>query len=225
MASYSVVGQNQPRLDAREKVTGRATYAADIYLTGMLMCKVLGSTRNHARIVSIDTSEAARLPGVRAIVTGKDFPDVYFGSGAVRDRRVMARDEVFYIGEPVAAVAADDELTAQEALELIRVEYEDLQSVVDPLDAISPSSPNVHEDLLGFEGYTFSMGGNNGTMLEADRGDVEQAFKDADRIFEETYRSQAINQGFLEPMACVAEVESNGSRARDRSWEPQSVVR
>ena len=197
MASYNVVKESHPRLDAVEKVTGRATYAADLYLPGMLMCKILTSNRRHARIVSIDTSEAEQLPGVQAVVTGKDFPDVLFGSGAVRDRRVMARDEVFYIGEPVAAVAADDELTAMEALELIRVEYQDLDAVVDPLQAISPSSPSVHPDLGGFEGQSFSMGGNNGALLEADRGDVEQAFAEADHVFEETYHSQSINQGIL----------------------------
>ena len=210
MASYNVVKESHPRLDAVEKVTGRATYAADLYLPGMLMCKILTSNRRHARIVSIDTSEAEQLPGVQAVVTGKDFPDVLFGSGAVRDRRVMARDEVFYIGEPVAAVAADDELTAMEALELIRVEYQDLDAVVDPLQAISPSSPSVHPDLGGFEGQSFSMGGNHGTLLEADRGDVDQAFAEADHVFEETYHSQSINQGFLEPMACVVDSEPNG---------------
>ena len=210
MASYNVVRESHPRLDAVEKVTGRTTYAADLYLPGMLMCKVLPSSRSHARIVSIDTSQAERLPGVRAIVTGKDFPDVFFGSGAVRDRRVMARDEVFYVGEPVAAVAADDELTATEALELVRVEYEDLETVVDPLEALSPASPTVHPDSSSFEGRSFSMGGNNGALLEADRGDVDQAFQEADCIFEETYHSQSINQGFLEPMACVADSEPLG---------------
>ena len=118
MTSFNVVGQRHVRLDAVEKVTGRSTYASDVYLPGMLMCKLLTSTRSHARIVSIDTSEASRLPGVRAIITGKDFPDVFFGSGAVKDRRIMARDQVFYVGEAVAAVAADDEMTAQEALDL-----------------------------------------------------------------------------------------------------------
>ena len=96
--------------------------------------------------MSIDTSGAEALSGVRCVITGKDFPDVRFGSGAIHDRRIMARDEVFYVGEPVAAVAADDEMTAQEALSLIRVEYEDLDSVVDPLEAIKPSSPMVHQD-------------------------------------------------------------------------------
>lgn len=122
----------------------------------------------------------------------------------------MARDQVFYIGEPVAAVAADDEMTAQEALALIRVEYQDLDSVVDPLDAMTPNSPVVHDNTADFDGYALTMGGNNGALLEADRGDVEQAFLDSDRIFEETYHSQAINQGFLEPMACVVDLEANG---------------
>jgi xanthine dehydrogenase molybdenum-binding subunit len=210
MAALNVVGQRHTRIDAEEKVTGRTSYVADLRLPGMLMCKLLISTRSHARIVSIDISEALELPGVHSIITGNDFPDVYFGSGAVRDRRIMARDEVFYVGEPVAAVAADDEMTALEALDLIQVEYEDLPVVVDPLEAIGSSAPLVHENLSEFEGYSFSLGGNQGTLLEIDRGDVEQAFQDADHIFEETYRSQAINQGFLEPMVCAAEVEANG---------------
>ena len=197
-------------MDALDKVTGRATYAADVYLPDMLMCKVLTSSRSHARIVNIDTGKAEQLPGVRAVITGNDFPDRYFGSGAVRDRRIMARDEVFYIGEPVAAVAADDEVTAQEALDLIEVEYEDLETIVDPLEAIREGSTLVHPDMLNFEGYGFAMGGNNCTLLDADRGDVDQAFRDAGHVFEETYHSQAINQGFLEPMACAANVEANG---------------
>ncbi len=104
MVDFKVLGHSLPRVDALDKVTGQATYAADVYLPGMLMCKLLSSNRSHARIVSIDTSGAEQLPGVRCVITGKDFPDIYFGSGALMDRRVMARDEVFYIGEPVAAV-------------------------------------------------------------------------------------------------------------------------
>ena len=210
MTEHNVLGHSLPRVDALDKVTGRATYAADVYLPDMLMCKVLTSPRSHARIVSIDTGKAEQLPGVRAVITGHDFPDRYFGSGAVRDRRIMARDEVFYIGEPVAAVAADDEVTAQEALDLIEVEYEDLEAIVDPLEAVREGSTLVHPDMPNFEGYGFAMGGNNCTLLDADRGDVDQAFQDAAHVFEETYHSQAINQGFLEPMACAANVEANG---------------
>ena len=210
MAEFNVLGKNYVRVDAFDKVTGHATYAGDVYLPEMLMCKVLTSTRSHARIVSIDTSEAEALPGVRAVITGKDFPDIFFGSGALRDRRVMARDEVFYVGEPVAAVAAEDEITAVEALSLIKVEYEDLERVVDPVASLTGSSTTVHPDLEDFEGYAFALGGNNCTMLDADRGDVDAAFAEAGHIIEETYHTQPINQGFLEPMACVANVEANG---------------
>ncbi len=211
MVDFKVLEKNLPRIDASEKVTGRAVYAADVYLPGMLMCKLLPSPRAHARIVGIDKSKAEAMPGVRAVITGRDFPEVHFGSGALKDRYVMARDEVFYIGEPVAAVAADDEMTAQEALDLIHVEYEDLPSVFDPLEALTSQAPAVHSDLTDFEGYGFALGGENVcTLLDADRGDVDQAFKDADHVFEETYRSQGINQGFLEPMACVASLEANG---------------
>ncbi len=210
MAEFNVLGKSLVRVDAFDKVTGHATYAGDVYLPEMLMCKVLTSTRSHARIVSIDTSEAEALPGVRGVITGQDFPDVYFGSGALRDRRVMARDEVFYIGEPVAAVAADDEITAVEALSLIKVQYEDLDAIVDPVASLTGSSTTVHPDLESFEGYAFALGGNNCTMLDADRGDVDAAFAEADQIIEETYHTQPINQGFLEPMACVANEEANG---------------
>ena len=207
---FKVLEQNHPRVDAYDKVTGRATYASDVYLPGMLACKLLPSERNHARIVSIDTSAAEALPGVRAIITGSDFPDVRYGSGALRDRYVMPREVVNYVGEPIAAVAADDEATAQEAVELIRVEYEDIPSVVNPLAAMVEGAASVHPDLENYEGYGFTLGHNVSTLLDADRGDVEQAFRDADVIVEDVYRSQGINQGFLEPMACVADVEPNG---------------
>ena len=210
MADFQTIGKSHMRVDALEKVTGKATYVGDVYLPGMLMCKLLTSTHSHALIKSIDTSAAEALPGVRCVITGKDYPDAWFGSGAMKDRRVMARDEVFYIGEPVAAVAADDEITALEAVELIKVEYEGIKNVVDPLEAISGRSVDVHPNLEDFEGFGFALGGNNCTMLDADRGDVDQGFKDSDVIVEETYHTQPISQGFLEPMACVADLQANG---------------
>ena len=211
MVQYKVLEQNHPRIDAKEKVTGHATYAADVYLPGMLWSKLATSQRGHARILSIDTSAAEALPGVRAVVIGRDFPDVRFGSGALKDRYIMPRDEVHYVGEPIAAVAADDEMTAQEAAALIRVEYEDLPKVVGVLDALLGSSAAVHPDLPNFEGFGFALGGDNVcTLLDADRGDVDQAFAEADLVIEDTFQSQGINQGFLEPMACAANVEPNG---------------
>ena len=210
MTDFKVLGQNHPRVDAHDKVTGRAAYASDVYLPGMLACKLLPGDRRHARIVSIDTGRAAARPGVRAVITGADFPDIRFGSGALRDRYIMPRSVVNFIGEPIAAVAADDEATAEEAIALISVEYEDLPAVVNPLAAMDDDAPAVHPDLESYEGYGFTMGQNVSTLLDADRGDVEQAFRTADVVVEDVYRSQGINQGFLEPMACVADVEANG---------------
>jgi xanthine dehydrogenase molybdenum-binding subunit len=210
MPEEKVLGSNYPRVDAADKVSGRSQYAGDVYLPGMLICKVLTSSRPHARILGIDTTEAEQVPGVRAIITGKDIPDVRFGSGAVKDRRVFALDKVRYVGEPLAAVAAVDEIAAVEALDLIRVDYEDLPAVTDPLEALKPEAPLVHEDLPRYDGYAASMGGNVCTILDSDRGDVDKAFAEADHIFEDTFRSQGINQGYLEPMACVANVDPSG---------------
>ena len=110
------LGKSYPRVDAVDKVSGRMQYTSDLYLPGMLMCKVLKSPKAHARIVHIDTSRAAQLSGVRAIITSADVPDARFGNGAIHDKRILARDKVRHIGEPIAAVAAVDEMTAQEAL-------------------------------------------------------------------------------------------------------------
>lgn len=207
---FKVLERNHPRVDAYDKVTGRAAYASDVYLPGMLACKLLPSTRSHARIVRLDISKAESHPGVRSVITGTDFPDIRYGSGALRDRYVMPREVVNFVGEPIVAVAADDEATAQEAIDLIEVEYEDLPAVVNPLSAMGSGAATVHPELEEYEGYGFTLGHNVSTLLDADRGDVEQALKDADVVVEDVYRSQGINQGFLEPMACVADVEPNG---------------
>ncbi len=207
----SNLGKSYPRVDAADKVSGRMQYTSDIYLPGMLLCKVLKSPKAHARIVRIDTSRAEQLPGVRAIITGQDVPDAYFGNGAVHDKRILARDKVRYMGEPIAAVAAVDEITAHEALDLIDVTYEDLPAVTDPLDALQPAAPRVHDELPSYHGFNEdTMGGNICTTLSNDRGDVDAAFAQADHIFEDTFRSQGINQGYLEAMACVANVDPSG---------------
>lgn len=210
MAEETVLGKNYPRVDAADKVSGRSQYAGDVYLPGMLMCKVLKSTKPHARILRIDTSKAAQVPGVRAVITGKDIPDVRFGSGAVKDRRVFALEKVRYVGEPLAAVAAVDEIAALEALDRIAIEYQDLPAVTDPIAALKPDAPLVHEELPTYEGYAASMGRNICTVLDNDRGEVDKAFAEADHVFEDTFRSQGINQGYLEPMACVANLDPSG---------------
>lgn len=210
MPEERVLGRNYPRVDAADKVSGRSQYAGDVYLPGMLICKVLKSNRPHARILRIDTSRAEQLPGVRAVMTGRDIPDVRFGSGAVKDRRVFALDKVRYVGEPLAAVAAVDEMTALEALDLIQIEYADLPAVTDPIEALKPDAPLVHEDLPSYEGFAAGMGANVCTVLDSGRGEVDRAFAEADHVFEDTFRSQGINQGYLEPMACVANTDPSG---------------
>ena len=227
MPDSKVLGQNYPRVDAADKVSGRSQYASDIYLPGMLMCKVLQSPKPHARILHIDTSRAQGLPGVRAVITGRDVPDARFGNGAVKDKRLFALDKVRYIGEPVAAVAAVDEITALEALDLIDVTYEDLPAVTDPIAALRPDAPLVHAELPSYEGYKPNMRGNICTVLDADRGDVEAAFAQADHVFEDTFHSQGINQGYLEAMAWEWNVSSKtwSACAKALSTSPRSASR
>ena len=142
---YDVVGRPTPKKDGMLKALGRAEYADDISMPGMLHGKLLRSPHPHARIVRIDISRAQALPGVRAVVTGKDFPGVKYGNlPQTRDYLPLAIDTVRYIGEEVAAVAAIDEDTAEEALDLVQVEYELLPAVFDPEEAMKPGVQNPH---------------------------------------------------------------------------------
>ncbi|MDO8473102.1 MAG: 4-hydroxybenzoyl-CoA reductase subunit alpha, partial [Dehalococcoidia bacterium] len=147
--TYSVVGKRLPRIDSPAKAIGQAKYAADLSLPRMLSGKILRSPHAHARIISIDTSRAERLSGVKAVLTGQDIPRVKYGlllrNPQFCDEYMLAVDKVRFIGEGVAAVAAVDEDTALEALDLIRVEYEVLPSVADPEEAMEPGAPLVHD--------------------------------------------------------------------------------
>ena len=210
MPEYSVLNKGYPRVDAVDKVTGRTQYTSDVYLPGMLACKVLQSTKRHARILSVDTSRVEQLSGVFGVVTGRDLPDVLLAVGSLRDKRLFALDKVRYLGEPLAAVAAVDEMTAQEALDLIQVEYEEMEAVTNAVEAMKPSAPLVHEDMESYEGSQFALGGNICAALDGERGDVDKAFQEADYVIEDTFRTQAIHQGYLEPMACIASVDPSG---------------
>ncbi|MSQ15061.1 MAG: xanthine dehydrogenase family protein molybdopterin-binding subunit [Dehalococcoidia bacterium] len=209
--TYAVVGKRVPRVDAVDKATGRSIYGSDIYLPGMLHCKILSSTQAHAKIKKIDFSKALAVPGVKSIITAADVPDIMYGTvGNIRDRSFMARDRVRFIGEPVAAVAAIDEDVAEYAVSLIEVEYEPLPAVFDVLEAMKEGAPLVHEKLQEYEGSTGLRKGNICSLLTATRGDMDAGLSEADFIVEGTYRSQPINQGYMEPMACAAEVEPSG---------------
>ena len=149
MAREAYIGVGVRRNDALEKVTGAARYAGDLKFPGMLYVKLLRSPYAHARIVRIDTSKAQELPGVKAVVTGKDFP--YRMGLYLKDRTPYAIDKVRYYGEPVAGVAAESVEVAEKALELIEVEYEELPCVLDIREAIKPDACLVHPDLHTYE--------------------------------------------------------------------------
>ena len=165
--AHRVVGQSHPRSDGPDKVTGRAVFTEDIQLSGMLHGKVLSSPHAHARVRGIDTSEAEALPGVKAVITGKDVSDVRYGVSPARyDEQVLARDKVRFVGDEVAAVAAVDEATAERAIQLIRVDYEKLPAVLDPFEAMRDGAPVIHE--------AARQKNNVNTQVDHHFGDVEK---------------------------------------------------
>lgn len=226
MAEYSYLGKSLPRIIDQDKLTGKSLYATDINLPGMLWGKLLHSPHAHARILSIDVSKAVKLPGVKAVVTSADAPGQRMGRW-LQDRPILAQGEVRYIGEPVAAVAAIDPETAEEALELIKVKYEELPAVFDPLEAMKPDAPLVHTDRDSCEPRTYRGKGNGNIILEGlvRHGDVEKALAQSDIIHKDSYRTQIVHQGFMEPHAAVASVDSQGKATIWASTKAPFVVR
>src|SRR3990172_143603 len=198
---YNIIGKSVPKKDAWLKVTGQAEYADDLTLPGMLYGKLLRSPHPHAIILHIDSARAAALPGVRAIVTGKDFPGIKYGNiPTTRDYLPLAIDKVRYIGDEVAAVAAIDEDTAEEALDLIEVEYEVLPAVFEPEEAVQPGAPQIHDHCPG----------NIAAQSAFHFGNVDQGFAASDSIQEDLFETQPIKHGMLEPHACIGVWESTG---------------
>ncbi len=196
------VGVSIPRVDAVDKVTGRATYTADVFLSNMAHGKLLGSPIAHGLIKSIDTSQARALPGVLAVLTGQDVTDVQYGVSPARyDEDVLAKDKVRHVGDPVAAVAAVDERTAERAISLIKVEYEELPAVLDPVSAIAEGAPLVNER---FEH-------NINTHVQQDFGDVEAGFAASDLVREEVFTGNHIYQCPMEPHASIATWDPDGT--------------
>ncbi|MBI2304819.1 MAG: molybdopterin-dependent oxidoreductase, partial [Chloroflexi bacterium] len=223
---YEVVGKPIPRMDALEKATGGAVYGVDVKLPGLLHAKILRSPLPHARILNIDTSRAQRLLGVKAVVTGQDFP-VTYGS-ALQDQPVLAIDRVRYVGEGVAAVAAVDEDVAEEALSLIRVEYEKLPAVFDPREAMQEGAVLVHPDLHTYPKDTITRplpGTNVCHYFTLRHGDVNEGFAQADLIFEDTFTSQMVQHCSLEPNVAVAQVDATGKITLWSSTQAPYVVR
>jgi CO/xanthine dehydrogenase Mo-binding subunit len=209
----SIIGAPVPRIEGAEKVTGRAQYAADVALPGLLWGKVLRSPHPHARIRGIDASAAWRVPGVKAVVTGRDAVSLYMGKN-LRDMPVLCWDRVRYVGDRVAAVAAESLDAAAAALELIEVDYEPLPAVFDAFEAMKPEAPLLHDDVRAYAGaplQALATDAHNGlTRLAWRKGNLERGFRDADLILEHTFHIPSRHQGYLEPYASVVRIQTDG---------------
>ena len=194
------IGANVRRLDAPSKVSGALKYAGDMVMPGMLHMAVLRSPHAHARIVAIDTSEAEALPGVEGVITASDVPGEDGFGVYVHDQPVMARGKARYVGEAVAAIAAQDEVTARRACACIKVRYEPLPAVFDPEAAMRPGAPVLHD-------YAPD---NLTKHIPIRVGNVEQGFAGSDLIVEETYSTQQVEHAYLEPEAGLAYVDHDG---------------
>ena len=194
----NVVGARLPMMDAAQKVKGTALFTDDLILPGMLFGKILRSPVPHAKILNIDTSRAEKLPGVKGVVTGRDIPDRKYGIVPMaRDEYALAKDKVRYIGDDVAAVCAIDPEIAEEAVELIKVDYEELPAVFDPLEAKREGAPEIHEGIKN----------NTSFAIKKEFGDVQKAFAECDAIFEDIFYSQPVNHAPLEPHAALAQFD------------------
>jgi CO/xanthine dehydrogenase Mo-binding subunit len=207
------------RLDGPLKVTGRARYTADLHLPGLLWARFLLSPHPHARIVSIDTSAARRVPGVHAVLTGADIGERRFGRN-VFDWPVLAYERVLFVGERVAAVAAETREAAEEAIGLIQVEYEELPAVVDAEAALAPDAPVLHPRYSEYHALNRPEGPLPHPNLQGyslvTKGDIERGFAEADHVFEDTYTAPRQHQGYLEPHGCVVWFDEDG-RVRVRT--------
>ena len=218
---YEIIGTSSPRADAIAKVTGEARYTADTMLEGVLWAKSLRSPYAHARIVSVDTSRAKALPGVHAVLTGADVSGVRFGR-RLRDIPVLAENVVRFIGERVAAVAADDPTIAENACNLIDVVYEELPALLDPEAALLDDAPVLHPDVNSYTGLPQPVDGHlNGFVSNTwGNGDVDRGFADADIIIEGTYSTQRVHQGYMEPHGCLVWI---GDDERVNLWAPNKA--
>ncbi|MSO23605.1 MAG: xanthine dehydrogenase family protein molybdopterin-binding subunit [Acidobacteria bacterium] len=218
---YKVIGKRPVRHDGVDKVTGRAVYGADVQLPGMLYGKVLRSPHAHARIKSIRTDKALALEGVKAVVTAADLPDSAGRSANLGElgevplqyisHNVLASGKVLYQGHAIAAVAATSSHLAEEALDLIEVEYEVLPPVLEVLQAMQENAPLLHSDLFTMElGQKSNRPSNIASHQTFHRGDVKAGFAAADLILEREYRSATVHQGYIEPHAATAVWNADG---------------
>ena len=216
------IGQPAGHIEGPAKVTGRALYTADVMLPGMLWGKCLRSPFPHARIRAIDTAHARHLPGVHAVLTGAELPEVRIGRFLL-DMPVLARDQVRFVGEKVVAVAAESPDIAEAALALIDVQYEELPTVFEPLAAMHEQAPRIHEQsasythppipeafLHGAEVQFFPAIPNVVSQVFYRHGDLAAGFAQAAHVFEHTFVVPSVHQGYIEPHACMVALEPTG---------------
>ena len=202
----NIVGSNPVKHDGLDKVTGRARFGADFALPGMLYGRVLRSPHPHALIKSIDTTAAEAMPGVKAVITRDDFPDIPPGSPAGdMTRNALAREKALYDGHPVAAVAAVSEAVARRALKLIKVDYEILPHVIDPVEAMQPDAPVLHDHV-----QKDGKASNVVDTMVSKLGDIDKGFEMADVIVERSFDTKPMHQGYIEPQACIADYSDDG---------------
>jgi len=199
MHDLSVVGKSHPQIDGLQKATGETAYVSDLVFPRMLYGRILRSPYAHARIRTIDVSRAEALSGVKCVITHTDTPGVKFGPRS-EDWTILAGTKVLFEGDEVVAVAAVDEDVAEEALELITVEYEPIPGVFDPLEAMAPGAPLVHDDKPGNIAAEFSI----------HAGDVQEALKRSHFVYEARYFTNQVYQAYLEPMGAVAQTDLSG---------------
>lgn len=201
---FNIIGRDVPRTDAEAKARGIAVYTDDMKLPGMLYGQILRSPLAHARIKHIDTSKASSLQGVKLVVTGEDTPKIKYGNWRLfpetQDEYPLAVDKVRFIGDEVAAVAAIDKDTAEEALELIEVEYEELPAVFDVDSSVLPGAPIIHD-------YCPS---NISVNRKIKYGDVEKGFSECDYVREDTFSVHSVSHAYLEPCSALANIDLDG---------------
>ncbi|HUC98379.1 MAG TPA: molybdopterin cofactor-binding domain-containing protein, partial [Candidatus Polarisedimenticolaceae bacterium] len=214
--AYKVIGRAELRSDGAEKVTGNAVYTVDVDVPGMAHAKVMRSPYPHARIGRVDSSKAERLPGVYAVITKEDQRELGMFGAAYKDQTIVAVDKVRYVGDPVAAVAAVDEATAEEALGLIDVEYQELPAVSSLEEALAPGAVLVHDsasmggELMGqrYEAPKEFAGSNLCYRFSYAKGEIAEGFKKSDHVFENTFTFPRVQHFSMEPHATVAHVEA-----------------
>ena len=211
-ASKQVVGNPTPRVEGELKVSGKAKYAVDVTLPGMLWGKIYRSPIASGKIKKIDVSKAAALPGVHAVVTGEDCTGLRIGR-RLYDMPILADREVRFIGEKVAAVAADNESIAEEALNLIEVEFEETEPLLDPLEAMKPGAKLLHPDVMNYKGLPKALDApsNEFVYVTWGKGDPEEGFRQADLIVENTFTTPVVHQSYIEPHSCVVSAATDGS--------------